>query len=112
MGQRTPTRFPCTALRLKEPQVVGDFSEEGYRTKHIFLCLGSKAESEEVWEIGRSIAVLMSQEAWGEKVDSAQSGTEIMEIIEDFMDVSSGDNNDHFASSSRYLLVSFLITIK
>ena len=80
------TRIITAFVRLKTPVVIGDFSEEGYRTRHIFVCLGPTGEGDEVWEIGRSFAILMSQEKWGERVDCAADGAEIGAIIEEFMD--------------------------
>ena len=73
-------------VRLLNPRVVGDLSEEGYRTRYIFVCLGPQSEADEVWEIGRAIAILMSQEEWGQKVDLAPDSSRIMSVIEDFMD--------------------------
>ena len=60
--------------------------EEGHLTKHIFLCLGPEELGDDVWEIGRSYAVLMSQEKWGLRIDSATSEGEIFTAIEEFMD--------------------------
>ena len=73
-------------VRLLNPRVVGDLSEEGYRTRYIFVCLGPQSEADEVWEIGRAIAILMSQEEWGQKVDLAPDSSRILSVIEDFMD--------------------------
>jgi mannitol/fructose-specific phosphotransferase system IIA component (Ntr-type) len=76
-------------VRLREPVVVGDYAEEGYRTRHIFCCLSSKEEADEVWEIGRSFAVLMAQEQWGEAIDKAESPDDILAVMDKYVGRSS-----------------------
>ena len=39
-----------------------------------------------MWEIGRSFAVLMAQEQWGREIDMAQSPTDLISVLDRFMD--------------------------
>jgi len=75
-------------VRLKNSDIIGELAEEGYRTRDLFLCLGPQEESDDVWQIGRSFAVLMSQEEFAEQIDSANSKDRIIEVVDTFIDQS------------------------
>jgi len=75
-------------VRLGSADIIGELAEEGYRTRDLFLCLGPSEDSEEVWQIGRSFAVLMSQEEFAERIDSATSKEDVIATVDTFIDQS------------------------
>ena len=75
-------------VRLKTSTVVGELAEEGYRTRDLFLCLGPAEEGDDIWQIGRSFAVLMSQVEFAEQIDTAKTKKDIVKIVDNFIDSS------------------------
>ena len=75
-------------VRLGDADIIGELAEEGYRTRDLFLCLGPSDENEEVWQIGRSFAILMSQEEFAQKIDSATTKEDVIATVDYFIDQS------------------------
>ena len=82
-------------VRLGDADIIGELAEEGYRTRDLFLCLGPPDESEEVWQIGRSFAILMSQEEFAQKIDSATTKDGVISTVDYFIDQSVIIPNPH-----------------
>jgi Na+/H+ antiporter NhaD/arsenite permease-like protein len=75
-------------VRLQRAEIVGELAEEGYRTRDLFLCLGPEDESEDIWQIGRSFAILMSEQSFAERIDSCETKEQMINVVDSFIDQS------------------------